>query len=549
MDIGLYFLKSSALLTAFWLGYQLLLKRDTFFCSNRWYLLGGIVASAVLPLVTITRTVLVKRHTPMGFTPVDAVSQPEFDWSVVWLLIYAAGFTVFTALFLRNLMVLRRLLKGGTIHHGLRYVDTRQDVAPFSFFNAIVYNSSRYSPQELSGILAHEAAHCRQRHSIDVILMHLYCMLFWFNPIVWLYKKSMLQNLEFLADREALQSLTDARTYQLTLLRVASQGAALPVTNPFHQSLIKKRIVMLNKSQSNQLNSLKYFFIVPLLLIFLLVFQVKVVAQEIPQEDRQVVVSKTTSDAQLKAEAEKLQKHGVKLKFSKVKRNASGEITGLKADFKADGGQKGSTQISGDKPINPMSLMVNPDGTIAWGKATKTVVIKNHDIEVPGFPLSPEMALIKVPQIDLDTFDGQIEENSTVIIKKNGEKAQVFINGKQVDAGEDVKLKGKSFSFSSGDEGNFVIVNGEDIAANAREKAREVMEISKLRLEESKKLLEESAAKRAEARKARTEIREFQQRDAQAVKTELEKARAELEKAREALEQERRALQDARDKK
>ncbi len=547
MDIGLYFLKSSALLTAFWLGYHLLLKRDTFFRSNRWYLLAGIVASAVLPLVTITRTVLVKRHSPMGFTPVDAVTQPEFDWSVVWLLIYAAGFTIFTALFFRNLMVLRRLLKGGTIHLGLRYVDTRQDVAPFSFFNAIVYNSSQYSTQELSGILAHEAAHCRQRHSIDVILMHLYCMVFWFNPIVWLYKKSMLQNLEFLADREALQSLTDARTYQLTLLRVASQGAALPVTNPFHQSLIKKRIVMLNKSQSNQLNSLKYFFIIPLLVIFLLAFQVKVVAQEIPQEDRQVVVSKTTSDAQLKAESEKLQKHGVKLKFSKVKRNANGEITGLKADFKADGGQKGSTQISGAKPINPMSLMINPDGTIAWGKATKTVVIKNA-IEAPGFPTVPKLALIDIPELDLETFDGQIKENSTVIIKKNGEKAQVFINGKQVDAGDDVKLKGKSFSFSSGDEENFVIVNGQDLAVNAREKAREVMEISKLRLEESKKLLEESAAKRAEARKARTELRELHQRDAQAVRTELEKARAELEKARTALEQERRALQDAREK-
>src|SRR5690606_31944755 len=138
--------------------------------------------------------------------------------------------------------------------------------------------SKHYSEDELLGILEHERVHCKEKHSIDVLLMHLYCVVFWFNPIAWLYKKTAMQNLEFIADRKAIKSFPDHKIYQLTLLRVASDWKPIPISNPFFQSLIKKRIVMLNKSQSNQLNSLKYLFIVPLLAVFMLMFQVRVVA-------------------------------------------------------------------------------------------------------------------------------------------------------------------------------------------------------------------------------------------------------------------------------
>jgi len=95
---------------------------------------------------------------------------------------------------------------------------------------------------------------------------------------VWLYKKAMLQNLEFIADSEALKNISDKKSYQITLLKVTTHENCVAITNPFYQSLIKKRIVMLNKNQSKKVNSWKYALIIPILIGFLFYFQVNVVA-------------------------------------------------------------------------------------------------------------------------------------------------------------------------------------------------------------------------------------------------------------------------------
>src|SRR5690606_9228544 len=140
-------------------------------------------------------------------------------------------------------------------------------------------------------------------------------------------------NLEFIADSGALKNLSDKKAYQFTLLKVTTHEHCVEITNHFYQSLIKKRIVMLNKNQSKKWNSWKYALIVPVLAAFMFYFQVNVIAQQrlpdpvaLPQPD-EIVITKNTTDAQLKTYADQFkQKYGVKLKFSKVKRNAGGEI-------------------------------------------------------------------------------------------------------------------------------------------------------------------------------------------------------------------------------
>ncbi len=58
----IYILKSAGLLSIFYLAYLILLKRDTSFQANRKFLLGGILASAVLPAIYFTRKVVVEAN-------------------------------------------------------------------------------------------------------------------------------------------------------------------------------------------------------------------------------------------------------------------------------------------------------------------------------------------------------------------------------------------------------------------------------------------------------------------------------------------------------
>ena len=284
----IYLIKSSGLIGMFYLAYYFLLRKETFFNSNRWFLLAGLFTSVVLPLVVFTKIVWVE-PTPTHFdwskipmtTPVENEAF-EINWYLLIGIVYSIGILGFFLKLAFDFYSLSKVLKGKSIQKqaDFQFIDVNENLAPFSYFNSIVYNSSLYSEAELESILEHEKVHSAQNHTIDVLITRFFCVVFWFHPLMWLYKKAILQNLEFIADSEASKKLSDKKAYQLTLLKITTQENCVVLTNHFYQSLIKKRIVMLNKNQSNKRNYWKYALVLPLLGAFLFFFQVEIVAQE-----------------------------------------------------------------------------------------------------------------------------------------------------------------------------------------------------------------------------------------------------------------------------
>jgi hypothetical protein len=224
-----------------------------------------------------------------------------------------------------------------------------------------------YSNEELESILLHEKVHSEERHSYDILIAKVFCIVFWFNPLVWLYKKAITQNLEYIADQKAIQHIADKKAYQKALLKVVSHQSCLSITNNFYQSLIKKRIVMLNKNQSHKRNSWKFAVVLPLLVAFVICFQVKVIAQEKERKKIQtkesfvelnaIVVDKNSTDSDLKKEAELFKNNsGIEVKFSKIKRNSAGEIIAIKIEYKDKNGHKGNSYSDDDEPISPITI-------------------------------------------------------------------------------------------------------------------------------------------------------------------------------------------------
>lgn len=113
--------------------------------------------------------------------------------------------------------------------------------------------------------MMHEYVHVRQKHSVDILLAEILCLLQWFNPFAWMLRKYIRQNLEFLADNEVIRHGIAPREYQLLLLKV--MGVNPHLVAPFGFSFLKKRIKMMNKNKTPGIQAVRFLFALPLLLI------------------------------------------------------------------------------------------------------------------------------------------------------------------------------------------------------------------------------------------------------------------------------------------
>lgn len=425
-----YLLKSSAVILIFFLLYKLLLHRETFFQTNRAYLIIGLLAAITLPFVVIPIYI---EYTPVvidNLTPVtiDAQTQKNstsyVDINLIIYTVYGIGLLFFTGKLFIEFTSLKFLFNKHDSYKSGRYtlIETPENIQPFSFFYWILYNPSKYSKDELTDILNHEKIHAKELHSIDIILMQILCTVFWFNPFIWLYKKEVQQNLEFIADNKAQDFSKSEKNYQLVLLKSSVPKHKFLITNNFYNSQIKKRIIMLHKSKSNRLNAWKYSLILPILALFLFSFNTKEILieknsldskantsstevsaqlnsfyeeigfdkkpaalanktvsnknnQEANNKPLALGVKKTKSDGEISialihknttdADLEKikvdLEKQGLAVKFKGVKRNKKGEITAIKIDAKS---KKSSTnyQISSDdEAITPIKIVFDEE--------------------------------------------------------------------------------------------------------------------------------------------------------------------------------------------
>ena len=412
----IYLIKSSGLIGMFYLAYIILLRKETFFNSNRWFLLAGLISSALLPLVVFTKIVWVE-PSPTTFDwskipmTTNAVENEAFEinWYVVFAIVYSIGILVFLMKFAFDFYSLSKVLKSKTIQQqaDFKFIDVTENVSPFSYFNSIVYNSSLYSDTELENILEHEKVHSAQNHTMDVLITRFFCIVFWFNPLVWLYKKAVVQNLEFIADSEASKNISDKKAYQLTLLKITTQENCVAITNHFYQSLIKKRIVMLNKNQSNKRNSWKYAAVLPILGTFLFFFQVKVVAQEKVNPKQENETKQSTVD----------------LASSKIEKDLSALSKGKEIYLNGEKASENKLSILDSNEIEKQGKTIEKEIYINGAKSDKTEMDK----------LNPdEIATINV-------IKSNDKQEIRIITKKYAKMANdndIYINDKKVSQNE-----------------------------------------------------------------------------------------------------------------
>lgn len=397
MEATLTFIwKSAVLISLFYIVYKSFLHKETYFKSIRYFLLAGIIAAVILPFIIIPIYVTTEFIQP-DFQVMESLlmnntvdSYSTFNWMSVLLFSYFVGAGYFLIRLIIQLLSIGSLIYKNKYvkSDGYYFVEIENDISPFSFFNFIVYNPDRFSKTELEQILAHEKIHAMQHHSIDNIMANLLVAFQWFNPIAWLYKKDIEQNLEFIADECALKVSKSNRSYQQLLLKTCIPNYQMALANNFYNSLLKKRIIMLQSKKSNSKSQWKIAIILPLLIAFVFTFNTKTIAQKkvvkkevvkITTEVYARMITKESTKEDLDEVSKSFAENGLDVKFNGVKMDKN-MITNIKIEAKANNGKASASYAANDSNgINPVKISYDKENNnLSIGSAEGTHMSELH---------------------------------------------------------------------------------------------------------------------------------------------------------------------------
>ena len=190
----------------------------------------------------------------------------DIPWRQIGIVIYLAGVAAVIFVTVRSIVGLRRLMRRGRcerLDDGTTLVRMDENVAPISWCRNIVI-SERDLRENGAAILAHERAHVRLHHSLDLLLVDLAGAVQWFNPAMWLLRRDLRAIHEYEADAAVIASGVDARSYQLLLIRKAVGGRWYSIANSFNHSKLKNRITMMLREKSSRRTRARALLLLPL---------------------------------------------------------------------------------------------------------------------------------------------------------------------------------------------------------------------------------------------------------------------------------------------
>lgn len=298
-----YGIKLSLALAVVWIFYAVLLRRLTFYTINRWYLVVYSALALLVPFIDITPVIEQNDWTSNGivrFVPTidnyhdETSSQNSFSFfekSNLIVSVFAVGVGIMIIRLLVLFVSLIQIRRKSFLvnDNGVKLYQVSKKIIPFSFGNSIFINQEQHEQRELEQIIRHEFIHVKQKHSLDIMWAELLCIFNWYNPFAWLIRRSIRQNLEFIADHQVLQSGLDKKQYQYLLLKVIGI-APISIANNFNLSSLKMRIAMMNKIRSSKLSIARFLLLVPMLAITLLAFRNNVQKNE-PSSVSEVLMS------------------------------------------------------------------------------------------------------------------------------------------------------------------------------------------------------------------------------------------------------------------
>ncbi|TRX60645.1 hypothetical protein FNH22_06265 [Fulvivirga sp. M361] len=347
-----YLLKSSIALIILYILYQWILKYGSNHQLNRFIGLSCLMFSAgflfvpydlFLPAVEYSTAIytVVKNSADLqeGFTKV--VSGEIFS---IHLIIYFMGVGLFSVRSLVGLVTLVRLYIGAekSFRWGFKVVKINRPIAPFTFFNRLFIGQHSFEDEDIKALIIHEQYHRDQYHSIDALITEVFSIIYWFNPAVWLFRRDIRAEHEYMADQQVLRKGYDQLNYQHLLFQ-AQTGVSLSLGNYLSNTTsLKKRFNMMNKRKFNTKRSYLHvagFSLLMIALMALSAFSEQYIGQipdrlPVYEEGENAMYDKLGKSMVYSASARLQKRSG--LIYVSFKINENGEMEDIRAEQRGD---------------------------------------------------------------------------------------------------------------------------------------------------------------------------------------------------------------------
>lgn len=301
----MYLLQSAGCITVLFLVFKVLLERQASFTFNRFFLLGSVFFSVVVPALHFSLAgnqpdrVLAKALPVYQLPEVTLKAAENFLPGNFLLLVYMMGAAIFLFRLLHQLFQLYRLKSKAVItekHPGFTLVFLKELVSPFTFGSTIFLTRSASADPQQAVIVAHELVHVRQRHTLDLLLVEALKIMQWFNPVIWFFQHSLRQQHEFLADREAIRATAGFSDYARQILNQALGTNQFTLTHRFSSSQLKNRLAMLNQTTTFRRIFFRALLTLPVSVILFYAVACETASNDIPPVASQKVTSSANSE-------------------------------------------------------------------------------------------------------------------------------------------------------------------------------------------------------------------------------------------------------------
>lgn len=254
-----FLIKSALSLAVLLAVYHLALQRENMHHFKRFYLLFAICFSFVIPFIQIEAKQEALIFPELETFTAAPLIVEQFQKNVpskhltplIFWGVYLSVALMMLVRFTRNIFQLFSVIKNNVVKPlgNARLVLLDHAITPHSFLHYVFFSKKDYDIIEQE-LLQHELTHIKQKHSLDILLIEVLTIIFWFNPLIYLYRKAIKLNHEFLADEAAIRVQNDVPAYQQILLSKIFMNKASGPASHVHYSLTKKRLLMMTKSTS-----------------------------------------------------------------------------------------------------------------------------------------------------------------------------------------------------------------------------------------------------------------------------------------------------------
>lgn len=412
--------------------YKLFLERESMYKINRFYLLFSLIFSLIAPLykidlpITATETNISPELLAFLMQNPELLQQERgINFGDILNVIYILVGVIFLVRFIYNLYELMFKIKTEEKikDQEITYILDLDSNQPYSFWKYIFIPKKQLKSLH-QNLIDHEKAHCIQKHSLDILLIEIFQILFWFNPFIYFYKKSIKLNHEFLADEYVLKRNSDLKTYQHQILDcIATQNPSMMASN-FNFILTKKRLLMMTKNTSKRKVKILSFASLPFILSAFVLFSQKSFAQEVEKKAQKV---EQVLEKPVQSQAEILLGQATTLRDSLLKTDQVKTATPIEKVITKD-------ELKTILKSNPQNkIILNDAGDIILNDSIKIkdIVLKKELVPTILYGTDGKV-LQKIDPKEIEKVFVKSNEGLIEIIKKDSSIIKIFNSEKDI---------------------------------------------------------------------------------------------------------------------